>query len=38
VGAARRLLARDDLPRVPLPDAPALPDDLRTLLRSVPAT
>ncbi|MBO0899769.1 FAD-dependent oxidoreductase [Cellulomonas sp. zg-ZUI199] len=38
VGAARRLLARDDLPRVALPDAAALPDDLRTLLRAVPAT
>ncbi|MBO3094092.1 NAD(P)/FAD-dependent oxidoreductase [Cellulomonas dongxiuzhuiae] len=37
VGAARRLFARDDLPRVALPGAD-LPDDLRTLLRTSPAT
>lgn len=36
VGAARRLLARDDLPRLTLPVD--LPDDLRTLLRASPAT
>jgi len=38
VGAARRLFARDDLPRVALPGGPELPDDLRTLLRTTPAT
>ncbi len=35
VGAARRLLARDDLPRITLPAD--LPVDLRTLLRTSPA-
>ncbi|UZN02118.1 NAD(P)/FAD-dependent oxidoreductase [Cellulomonas sp. S1-8] len=36
VGAARRLFARADLPRLDLPRDPAtpLPDDLRTLLRT----
>ncbi|GIG39102.1 NAD(P)/FAD-dependent oxidoreductase [Cellulomonas phragmiteti] len=38
VGAARRLFARDDLPRVVLPDAPGPDDDLRTVLRTSPAT
>lgn len=36
VGAARRLLARDDLPHVALPAD--LPADLRTLLRTSPVT
>ncbi|ADG75419.1 FAD-dependent pyridine nucleotide-disulfide oxidoreductase [Cellulomonas flavigena DSM 20109] len=36
VGAARRLFARDHLPHLVLPAG--LPDDLRTLLRTSPAT